>query len=124
MARPTFGPVTEDQEFKIVTLSEVNWFIKDVVKAVEVAHKREYKPDVVRPRMVINVGGHDCLATDEDLDKMEPEPLSHVDTNSSIDMENLPTQSVDNVRKTEVIAMAAKMFGFDPHTHIYSESCP
>ena len=103
-------------EFKVAVLNELNWFVDALLKATHTAHHRVYKEGAKPAKLRFEVGGHDCLATDEDLEQLEPT----ISTDSG-DFDDQHSSSVSGIRKAEVIAMAAKVFGFQPDAQVWSE---
>ncbi|KAK8854734.1 hypothetical protein IAR55_003473 [Kwoniella newhampshirensis] len=100
----------EDQifDFNVAVLNEQAWFAKALESAVAASHLRHYKAGVKKPRMVLEVGGHDCLATDEEL---ESKGAGSTDSEEGEDDEDGPGGLLRETRKAEKAALAAKVFG-------------
>ena len=114
-------PSTNSFTFNVAVLNEKAWFAEALQAAVETSAGRRYKTGVTRPSMVLNVGGHDCLATDEELESSGGE-VSQVSTRSSEDLdEEKEDKFVSETRKAEKAAMAAKVFGLKEEEPIWRE---
>jgi sterol 3beta-glucosyltransferase len=111
--------VTEEAkyEFNIAILNDQAWFVEAVQAAVTAAHERHFRPNATRPRMVLEVAGFDCLATDEEIDTQLAQRQS---TSSEAQRDTLDNLTRD-MRKAEQAAMAAKIFGLKEDEGVYRE---
>lgn len=103
---------------RIGLLNEQEWFAKAFHAALAATRGRQYKKDAVRPKFVVMVGNHDCLAADDETE--EPSRGSSLDSEmSQIDPEDV-NPGLSHA-KAEKAAMAAKVFGIDPDEPIWRE---
>jgi len=116
----------------VSVLNEQAWFAEALQSAVAAAHERQFKPDVTRPKMVLDVAGYDCLATDEDLEAQLGKKASRPSTSSDDaeaeddldeeqDHDHGPKSLTRAVRKAEKASMAAKVFGLREDEGVYRE---
>ncbi|ODN87445.1 hypothetical protein L198_07072 [Cryptococcus wingfieldii CBS 7118] len=120
----TLGLQSSDQgtiSFNIGVLNEQAWFAQAIRSAVHASQGRKCKPAMKRPKLVWEVGGHDCLATDEELDaekaqsgSMDSEEAEEDDDDGGL---------VQETRKKEKALMAAKVFGLKEEEGIWIKRC-
>lgn len=113
----------DDYSFNIAVQNEQDWFVHSLENAVEEAKKRRYKAGAKRPKMIFNVGGFNCLMTDEELDNeahpgVERQMSMTSEEDEAEDAEdsrepNPTAKTVKATRKAEKTTMAAKLFGLD-----------
>ncbi len=88
--------------FNVAVLNEQAWFAKAFEAAVKSSSQRKFRPGTVRPRMVLEIAGHNCLAADDEVE-LEPVTAEEDDEESRL----------ATTRKAEKALLAAKMFGLD-----------
>jgi sterol 3beta-glucosyltransferase len=103
--------------FNVAVLNEQAWFAEALQSAVHASAGRKYKAGIKRPRMVMEVAGYDCLATDEEVEA-QTGALSRTSTSSS-EAEDEETGFANETRKAEKAALAAKVFGLREDEGIY-----
>ncbi|WVQ77692.1 hypothetical protein IAR50_007382 [Cryptococcus sp. DSM 104548] len=105
----------------IGVLNQQAWFAQAIKSAIHASAERKCKPDMKQPKLVWEVGGHDCLATDEELDAERAR-------NGSTDSEEAEEDDdngglVQETRKREKALMAAKVFGLREEEGIWVKRC-
>ena len=106
-------------DFNVAVLNEQAWFAEALQAAVGAAGERKYRPDVVRPKMRLDVAGFDCLATDEDIEESQS-GMRRRDSEASTESHIGAPDGVSNgLRKREKASMAAKMFGLNEEEGIW-----
>ncbi|WWD19120.1 hypothetical protein CI109_103578 [Kwoniella shandongensis] len=109
MSHKNFASASDSSfDFNIAVLKDQAWFAQAFESAVDASHQRKYKHDAKRPRMVLQVAGHDCLATDEDL---ESDRSGSYDSEEGDDEEDGHNGLLRETRKAEKAALSAKVFG-------------
>ncbi|WVF72866.1 hypothetical protein IAT40_007684 [Kwoniella sp. CBS 6097] len=106
--------------FNIGVFNEQAWFAKMFQAAVTKASGYTYKPDVEIPKIVFQVAGHDCLATDEAIEMASSQPSmesEEVDDESGLD------RLIQDTRKAEKAALAAKVFGLREDEPVWIKRC-
>lgn len=103
--------------FNLGVLNDQVWFVQTLQDAVQQSRSRRYKATASRPKMVLNIGGYDCL-------EMDDEAESGRQSTSSSDIEREETMEAGNAlafnaQKLERAAMAAKVFGLKEEDGIW-----
>ncbi|OCF37991.1 hypothetical protein I316_00215 [Kwoniella heveanensis BCC8398] len=106
--------------FNIGVFKEQVWFTKIFQSAVAKASTYSYKPDVVIPKMIFQVAGHDCLATDEAIEMASSQRSSE---SEEMDDESGLDRLVQDTRKAEKAALAAKVFGLREDEPVWIKRC-
>ena len=117
------APSSSKTEFKLALLNEQAWFVNELQKAIENVANLEYRAEATPPRMIMEVGGHDCLETDDESEReagVDTLGMSTATSDSGAMVERSMTN--DDVHKAEVAAMAAKSFGLEDLHDIYGTS--
>ncbi|WVO14361.1 hypothetical protein L204_101994 [Cryptococcus depauperatus] len=110
---------TSDSElfsFNLAVLNERAWFAEAVQSAVAASRERQYKPGVTKPKFVMEIGGNDCLATDQDLDPGK----SKSSYSAEADDDDSDNQLVQETRKKAKAALAAKVFGLREDEEVWN----
>nr|ODN91658.1 hypothetical protein L204_05646 [Cryptococcus depauperatus CBS 7855] len=113
---------TSDSElfsFNLAVLNERAWFAEAVQSAVAASRERQYKPGVTKPKFVMEIGGNDCLATDQDLDPGK----SKSSYSAEADDDDSDNQLVQETRKKAKAALAAKVFGLREDEEVWIKRC-
>lgn len=108
-------------EFLVAVLNEQAWFAAALKEAVAEGHKRHYKEGATPAKMVLDVGGYDCLATDDDLEKVSSDNDSSEHLDEDEEDRGKPL-IVTETRKAEKAAMAARIFGLREDEGIWCKS--
>jgi sterol 3beta-glucosyltransferase len=110
-------PVEEEHSynFNVAVLNEQASFVEALEAAVTSASHRQFRPDVAKPKLIMQVAGYDCLATDDELEVPSR-------AYSSSDEHDLATQAVASMRKAEKATMAGKVFGLREDEGIWREA--
>jgi sterol 3beta-glucosyltransferase len=116
--KPPTTPLEEPNlfNFLVAVLNEQSWFVEALTGAVEDAHKRTYKEGITPAKMVLDVGGHDCLKSDDD-DGSDASIL----TKAYDDDDEGKPYAVVEARKAEKAHMAARMFGLREDEGVWRE---
>lgn len=122
---PTPPPNSNEFQFLVAVLNEQAWFATAIEAAVKAAHRRHYKPDAKPARMTIDIGGYDCLATDEDVERHDDTvgDASSAELDAEEDEDAGKPRMVIEARKAEKAAMAAKVFGLREDEGIWLKRC-
>ncbi|WVR00064.1 hypothetical protein IAU59_007206 [Kwoniella sp. CBS 9459] len=107
--------------FNIGVFKEQAWFTKIFQSAVTKASAYTYKPEVEIPKVVFQVAGHDCLATDEAIEMAS-------DSQPSLESEEMEEETgldklIQDTRKAEKAALAAKVFGLKEDEPVWIKRC-
>ncbi|WRT68465.1 uncharacterized protein IL334_005441 [Kwoniella shivajii] len=109
-------------DFNIAVLNEQVWFTRALEVAVKAAADRKYKPDIDIPPIIFQIAGHDCVATDEEIEKRTD--LSRTSSTESedsiIDDDDDHDTFLHETRKAERASMAAKVFGLQEHEGVWT----
>ncbi|KAL1413559.1 hypothetical protein Q8F55_001333 [Vanrija albida] len=118
-------PHANSFQFLVAVLNEQAWFATAVEAAVKAAHRRHYKPDAKPAKMTIDIGGYDCLATDEDAERHDDTvgDASSAEIDPDDDEDATRPRMVIEARKAEKAAMAAKVFGLREDEGIWLKRC-
>ncbi|KAL7422545.1 hypothetical protein Q5752_003193 [Cryptotrichosporon argae] len=129
--------------FTVAVLNEQRWFATALESAVAASAQRIYRPGAPKSTMRLDVGGYDCLAADDELDR-EAEARAdqlgrgprnkakeHTASNGSStprevsdsDDEDQAGSALHRTRKEEKAAMAAKLFGLREEEGIWLKRC-
>jgi sterol 3beta-glucosyltransferase len=103
----------------VAVLNEQAWFAEALQSAVHGSTGRKYKSGVKRPKVIMDVAGYDCLATDDEVGA-QGGILSRTSTSSS-DGEDDDLGFASETLKAEKAALAAKVFGLREDEGIYCE---
>nr|XP_031864085.1 uncharacterized protein CI109_000729 [Kwoniella shandongensis]KAA5531157.1 hypothetical protein CI109_000729 [Kwoniella shandongensis] len=121
MSHKNFASASDSSfDFNIAVLKDQAWFAQAFESAVDASHQRKYKHDAKRPRMVLQVAGHDCLATDEDL---ESDRSGSYDSEEGDDEEDGHNGLLRETRKAEKAALSAKVFGLKEEEGVWIKRC-
>jgi sterol 3beta-glucosyltransferase len=108
--------------FNIAVLNEQAWFAEALQAAVDATAERKYKQGAQRPRMIMEVAGYDCLATDEEVEaKGEVGSRSSTSSSDGEDDEGTLQSFAKETRKAEKAALASKVFGLKEDEGIWRE---
>lgn len=105
--------------FNVAVLNEQAWFAEALQSAVPASSGRKYKSGVKRPKVIMDVAGYDCLATDDEVGA-QGGILSRTSTSTS-DGEDDDLGFASETLKAEKAALAAKVFGLREDEGIYCE---
>jgi sterol 3beta-glucosyltransferase len=108
--------------FNLAVLNEQSWFAEAVRAAVDAAHERTYKPDATKPRMIMSIAGHDCLAMDDEIQQNVFERTASTSGVEPDDDEPPAGGSISHeMRKAAKASVAAKVFGLNENEGIWRE---
>lgn len=110
------SPKSNSYNFKVAVLNEQAWFAEALQAAVAAAQERKYRVGTVRPKMKLEIAGHDGLASDDEVDTNQER-----DSTSSEGVEEHGHRLTKDMRKAEKAIMAAKVFGLKEDESIYRE---
>ncbi|WVQ82114.1 hypothetical protein IAT38_004242 [Cryptococcus sp. DSM 104549] len=117
-------PITNETfTFNIAVLNEQAWFAEAVQAAVGASAERKYKAGVPKAKMVLEVGGHDCLATDEELERKSSEGAASTESEDGDDDEDGQAGLLHATRKEQKAALAAKTFALREDEGIWIKRC-
>lgn len=117
-------PWGEENTFQLLLalLNESNWFADSLGEAVEVAHTRKYKEGVEPAKMQLDVGGYDCLAADDEIEKGQDGDTASIPSIDEDEDAGKPRALIET-RKAEKAAMAARVFGLRESEGIWLKRC-
>lgn len=104
----------------VALMNDQRWFADSLREAVTKAHTRRYKEGATHMKMQLDVGGYDCLATDDDL---EADDASIPSVDEEEDEEVGKPRFVVEARKAQKTALAARVFGLRESEGIWLKRC-
>ncbi|ORY35482.1 hypothetical protein BCR39DRAFT_461494 [Naematelia encephala] len=113
-------------DFNVAVLNEQVWFAEALEAAVKASAHRKYKDGAKRPKMVLDIGGYDCLTSDDEVENPIT-GLRRTSTQDSSDLEDddeagKPSSSGQS-RKEQRIAKVARLFGLKEDEGIWLKRC-
>ncbi|RXK41091.1 hypothetical protein M231_01494 [Tremella mesenterica] len=112
-----------EYHFNVALLNEQAWFAEALSAAVKASHGRRYKAGVRPPDMILTVGGHDCLAGDDELEALGLEFPRQSSSSLEDDIDEDGQGIGSQTRKAEKAEQAAKLFGLKPEEGIWLKRC-
>jgi sterol 3beta-glucosyltransferase len=115
-------PAPEDHptnvfDFLVAILNKESWFAVKVTDAMAEAHRLHLVEGATPTKMVLDVGGYDCLAAD---DEHETSSVDDEQPEDDDDDHGKPVMVVE-ASKAQKAAMAARLFGLREDEGIYRE---